>query len=192
MKKLDLSEIVQNVGKRQAYEIDEPCWPESEEEGAVQCLGHVVGKVEFSNTGHLLLARGRVKADFDLECGRCLCRFPAPVEAAIEEQFEIPHYQGGLPRDEEEEEDEVLEDQEPLFVENILDLAELIRQTLLVELPIKPLCDETCKGLCAQCGKNLNEGACGCPEPVDSPFAGLADLLAKGGDKEDKTDSDED
>ena len=43
-----------------------------------------------------------------------------------------------------------------------LDLDELIRTDILLELPTKFLCKEDCKGLCPTCGKNLNEGACNC------------------------------
>ena len=58
------------------------------------------------------------------------------------------------------------------------DLSELIRQTLLVSLPLQPLCREACAGLCPQCGKNWNEGPCDCPtETVDPRFSALASLL---------------
>ena len=43
-----------------------------------------------------------------------------------------------------------------------MDLDELIRTDILLELPTKFLCKEDCKGLCPTCGKNLNEGACNC------------------------------
>lgn len=43
-----------------------------------------------------------------------------------------------------------------------LDLDELLRSDILLELPYKYLCREDCKGLCPSCGKNLNEGPCSC------------------------------
>jgi len=43
----------------------------------------------------------------------------------------------------------------------VLDLTEDVRQEIILEYPIKPLCKENCKGLCQACGKNLNEGDCG-------------------------------
>jgi len=171
--KLDLSEIAQNVGKRLTYQVDElygEVWEE------IRLLDRITGTVEFSNTGRLVLARGRVEAHVEVECSRCLTRFGVPVEALIEEQFPIPNYQGGLAQEEEEEEPVPVED-ELLFVDNVLDFSELIRQSLVVAMPIRPLCEETCKGLCVRCGKNLNEGPCGCPEVIDTPLAGLAELL---------------
>lgn len=59
-----------------------------------------------------------------------------------------------------------------------LDLDELIYTEVVVSLPMKHLCREDCKGICAKCGKNLNEGKCGCPEKeIDPRLSALADLL---------------
>lgn len=49
-----------------------------------------------------------------------------------------------------------------------LDLTADIRQEIILEYPIKPLCKPDCKGLCQSCGKNLNEGDCGCKYKSDS------------------------
>ena len=50
-----------------------------------------------------------------------------------------------------------------LLVENeSIELDDLLREDILLELPTKFLCKPDCKGLCPQCGKNLNEGKCGC------------------------------
>lgn len=59
---------------------------------------------------------------------------------------------------EQEEDDDVIQ----VGPERTLDLDELLRSDILLELPYKYLCSEECKGLCASCGKNLNEGPCGC------------------------------
>lgn len=47
------------------------------------------------------------------------------------------------------------------------DVGQLIRDDILLDMPTKFLCDENCKGLCVYCGKNLNEGLCGCKKPID-------------------------
>ena len=60
----------------------------------------------------------------------------------------------------------------------MLDTDTLLRDDILLELPSKFLCKETCKGLCPKCGKNLNEGKCGCPEKEPDPrLAALSRLL---------------
>ena len=50
-----------------------------------------------------------------------------------------------------------------------LDVDRLIASELMVNLPMKVLCREDCKGICRKCGKNLNEGACGCDDSVPDP-----------------------
>ena len=60
----------------------------------------------------------------------------------------------------------------------MLDTDALLRDDILLELPSKFLCKDSCKGLCPKCGKNLNEGKCDCPEKEPDPrFAVLAELL---------------
>jgi uncharacterized protein len=64
-----------------------------------------------------------------------------------------------------------------ILEEPVIDLDDIIRQQLLLALPMKKLCSEQCKGMCLRCGANLNQNACGCDgEPQDSPFAILAQL----------------
>ncbi|MDO8754775.1 MAG: DUF177 domain-containing protein, partial [Anaerolineales bacterium] len=59
-----------------------------------------------------------------------------------------------------------------------IDLATLLYEYALLELPISPICKPDCEGLCAECGQNLNEKDCGHrPEQSDSPFAKLKNLL---------------
>ena len=60
-----------------------------------------------------------------------------------------------------------------------LDSDALLRDDILLELPSKLLCKETCKGLCPKCGKNLNEGSCGCSsKEADPRLAALLQLLS--------------
>ena len=58
-----------------------------------------------------------------------------------------------------------------------LNLDELVEEDVNLALPSKYLCNEECKGLCLNCGKNLNEGQCDCKAPVDPRLAVLLDLL---------------
>jgi uncharacterized protein len=92
----------------------------------------------------------------------------------IEEELQIPGHTVEALQEEELPEDE----KEPLFEDYILDLTELLRQNIAVAVPIKTLCSEECKGLCPRCGKDLNQGPCGCsPDVEESAFSALASLL---------------
>jgi uncharacterized protein len=56
---------------------------------------------------------------------------------------------------------------------DFVNLTALVHDAILLDLPIAPLCRPDCQGLCAQCGRDLNEGACGCVAPVDPRWATL-------------------
>ncbi|HOK52985.1 MAG TPA: DUF177 domain-containing protein [Armatimonadota bacterium] len=168
--KLDLREIASNVGKSYNYEIREEC-AESED---LRCTKPIVGSINFTNTGNLIVARGKLETEIELECSRCLEKLTIPVNVKIDEQLPIPVFQTAFV----EQEDVDEEEEEPLFRDNVFDLSEYIRQVVLVEVPIQPLCSDTCKGLCPTCGTNLNQGLCNCPVDVEaSPFAALASML---------------
>ncbi len=65
-----------------------------------------------------------------------------------------------------------------LTPEERLDLDELVREDILLDLPSKYLCSPDCKGLCPKCGKNLNEGPCGCEnDEIDPRLEILKSLL---------------
>lgn len=111
-------------------------------------------------------------ANVELECGRCLDAFLASIEGAVEEEF-LPQIDvnTGLPLP--------LEGDELRLSENhILDLNEAMRQDILVRLPLQPLCQTSCPGLCPQCGAVWSRETCGCrPASPESPFQALAELL---------------
>ena len=61
--------------------------------------------------------------------------------------------------------------------EQVLDLSEAVRQYRETALPMQPLCRPGCAGLCPTCGRDLNLGACSCPEePADARWSALAEL----------------
>ena len=175
--KLDLSEIARNVGMRYHYVIDEP----TIEDDTIVSAGAIEGVIDFANTGRAIVAVGEFHAAVQLECSRCLEVFAAPITAHIEELLPIATLLEGEPVEEEDlglqGEDEI----QNIFANNMLDLTELIRQSLIIDTPIRPLCEEACKGLCPICGRNLNEGRCECkPEAESSPFGKLAEILENG------------
>lgn len=172
--KLDLSEIASEIGTSHHYDVKEDC-AEYED---LRCVKPIVGSMDFSNTGQLILVRGNLSTTVEADCSRCLEKVTIPLEVKVEELLPITGSQAEM--EELEEEEEILEEEaEPFFKDNIFDLSEYIRQMVLVEIPIRPLCKDVCKGLCPTCGGNLNEGPCNCPVNLKaaSPFSVLADLV---------------
>lgn len=105
--------------------------------------------------------------EFIDNCDRCLKSFPNVGSADLTARvLREPQ--------EENDDEEVLLCTEDIMIE----LDEVIKDAVLFSLPLKSLCDENCKGLCPQCGTNLNESKCICLDDViDDRFAKLKELL---------------
>ena len=116
---------------------------------------------------------GRVATTLELMCSRCL----EPFEWAVDQPFDLRY----LPDVGRQGSDD-LEIQEDdfstaLYENEEIDLGQLIRERLYLSLPMKPLCRESCSGLCPQCGANLNRSTCECRrEWADPRFAALRAL----------------
>jgi uncharacterized protein len=113
-----------------------------------------------------IFVSGTVESRLRLECGRCLQDSGFPVTLALEEMFRMP---GAAVRP-----DAIYAVGEDLT----LDLEPLIRELAWLAVPMRPLCDPECKGLCPHCGANRNTEVCQCEEMrVDPRLAVLKELL---------------
>ncbi len=117
------------------------------------------------NFAGIVLLKATAQFVFSAPCDRCA----EPVEQATQVSFE--HVVVTQVEDEENDGFVVAEQMQ-------LDAEELLRDNLILWMPSKVLCKPDCKGLCDQCGKNLNEGECGCKKStVDPRLAALGSLL---------------
>ena len=133
----------------------------------------ITGDVHLSKHGHDILVRGSLSGQVELACGRCLESFSGP--AAIE--FDLLLAPGPPTASAADEELSLTDLDLDYYTGEIVDLEGLLREQIILMLPLKPLCSETCNGLCPQCGANLNLTTCGCKTgDVNSPFAQLAKL----------------
>ena len=119
----------------------------------------VQGKVRLTRTNRGILVKGTLHIDIEVTCSRCLSLFSCPLTINIEEEY-YPTTDvvsgASLP----------LPDEPGCFTideHHILDLTEALSQYVLLVIPMKPLCRENCAGLCPRCGRELNQGPCGCP-----------------------------
>jgi len=160
MLKIRLREIPPE-GKDRLFPLDGAWFAENlrdVEGGWAEASGEV--PVSFSRTGSEVLARGEVKARFSVPCARCL--EPAVVDVGA--QFATTFVPAGAGAAASAGDDPDL----ATYDGDEIDLAELVRQQVLLGVPISTLCRPDCKGLCPQCGKELNLGPCGCPSPTGS------------------------
>jgi uncharacterized protein len=128
-------------------------------------LRNLVGTAIIGRTPQGLVVQGKFSAETTLECVRCLKEFVQPLT------FEFTELYAFQKKDMSESELLVPDDAH-------IDLAPLIREYALLEVPIRPLHDPECKGLCIECGQDLNIKDCGHDQGgEESPFAPLKDLL---------------
>ncbi len=133
----------------------------------------VHGEVRLTKTGVGVAARGRFRATIDLACSRCL----EPFALALAEDFDVQYLPSQDFGDDDEHELSGADLDVVPLVEDRIDLAALLRENLLLSLPVQPVCRESCRGLCPRCGAGLNAGPCGCPpERLDPRLQALAKL----------------
>jgi uncharacterized protein len=143
----------------------------------VQLRGPIRGHARLMRTNDGILVSTRYAAPVSLECSRCLDDTRADIRGSIEEEF-LPSVdlRTGVPIDL-----PLADEQLRIDEHHEIDLDEVLRQNILTNLPIQPLCDAACPGLCPTCGERLDAAhTAHAEEPqVDpaSPFAQLATLL---------------
>jgi len=174
--KLNVAQLMKSpVGTTREYDLEET-FREVEDQ---QLTRPVKVHLHLTRINDGILARGDVETGLRVECSRCT----EPAEQALnfhfEEQFRptIDIVTGQALKDDQEDPDE------PVYTidaNHTMDVDELVRQGVVIETPMHPLCQPNCEGLCPRCGANLNLGACGCePEEPSGPMAAmLRDLRA--------------
>jgi len=147
----------------------------------------LTGPVTLTRTSQGVLATGKLRTRLQVECNRCLEPYDVGVELDLEEEFHPTVLIDDVPLDRipKEDEDEALK----IDAHHILDLSEVIRQGLLLALPMDLVCRPDCLGLCPDCGGNRNLGECRCEqEPPDPRWSALKELLSTELDSEERSD----
>lgn len=133
--------------------------------------------LEITPEKDFLDVSGRVSATATLACSRCLIFFDLPLDHQFSLTYsqKIPHdLQSG-----EAQEAELTADQIGVvfFKGETIDFTDAVQEQVVMALPFKALCSETCKGLCPHCGADLNRDTCQCDgRPVSGPFDALKNL----------------
>jgi len=175
---LDLSRL---HGQREHFErtFQPPAFDPQDDGYRVASPVEVSMDVERAGAGAFRV-RGRAVTRLMLECGRCLDEMEVPVDARFELRYVPQEQNQGEPEREIAEDDLTT----AYYREGALDVIEMLREQFQLALPMKPLCAESCRGLCPECGANLNRANCGCDPKwvVDPRLAPLKALL--NGEKE--------
>ncbi|MCK4502340.1 MAG: DUF177 domain-containing protein [Desulfuromonadales bacterium] len=134
-------------------------------------------KLRLQRSGKFIEVDGQLHAVVRLKCGRCLHHYRLPLAESFSFTF-VPQPESC----ETEEEVELAAADLGLtcYQDDVLELQEPLQEQLLMAIPISPLCDVSCRGLCPECGVNLNVSSCECvKKPFNSKFNILADMNFK-------------
>ncbi len=150
-------------------------WRE-EDTGLEFAGGAITGMVRLEKHGHDILVRGHLEGVLEMSCSRCLEPYAAPVAA----DFDLLLIPGPWEVGADEEELTAQDLDQDFYTGENVDLENILREQIILSMPIKPLCAEICKGLCARCGANLNRETCGCkPGESAGQFGKLMKLKGK-------------
>jgi uncharacterized protein len=118
---------------------------------------------------------GTARTELELVCSRCLEPFRLPVDGPFDIRY-LPASEASAEAEREIEEEDL---ETSFYRDDQIDLNELLREQFYLALPMKPLCRDDCKGLCPQCGTNLNTGTCGCTPAWEDPRLAALRALKK-------------
>ena len=115
-------------------------------------------EVQCESLSDGIVVNGHIEAEFHSECRRCLQPVGSVLDIEVHELYQL-----------------VVTDPDAFAIHNDqIDLAPMVRETVLIELPDAPLCRIDCAGLCPTCGIDLNSAKCNCVAPqIDSRWAAL-------------------
>lgn len=165
--KIDVSELRKAKGRSEEFLDNVPDFS-LDVSGQKTTYRDLTVKGDVTNTGEGIYVRGKITGEVDLVCSLCLKNFSVNLETPFVENF----YREGedFPQD--------VEDQLRFYSGDEIDISSTIREALQLILPMKPICKPECRGLCSQCGCNLNIQQCSCKkEEIDPRLAVLGQLI---------------
>lgn len=139
---VDVKKLLTEVGREQLFQSEISLEPFQLGEETIQFKKPVAVELVLRNVSEGIFLEGSLKTVLVLRCSRCLTMFDLPVETAVRELAVV----NPAGRD----------DVFPI-VNGKIDLIPIVYENLVVAIPVKRLCKPDCAGLCAVCGKNLNE-----------------------------------
>lgn len=123
-------------------------------------------------SGDELICQGEVYTEVEVECSRCLELFDLPVRERL--QFVVQMIDSLVVDIDEDTDDFEMIPKSQTFI----DISDRVRDSIVLKISMKPLCNEDCKGLCPMCGVNLNDSECDCmPDKKDERWDALKNLF---------------
>jgi len=133
-------------------------------------------QVKLFRADEMVYIQGQVEVEVQAQCSRCLDGVTENPTLSLRVNM-FP--EGQLPASDADGEVKVDMSDGATYRNGEIDLIEIVRDELVLELPTNPVCRKSCAGLCAECGNNLNHEACSCTPVGDIRWAGLRNLDLK-------------
>jgi uncharacterized protein len=167
--KLNVSRLRKEVGAIEKFQFIIPQLQEIDREVLLKKPISVSGRL--SNNGEALQLIVQLETVLSVQCDRCLEEVLLPLEFEFIENYSQKNDYG----------DETIENNEFIMIEDdLIDIAQAVRENIVLNLPMRVLCASDCPGICPQCGQNLKDKKCNCSsESVDPRLAILAKLKQK-------------
>ena len=170
---VDVRDLIRHPGASRSHRLPEPVADLQVTLARMPDDAPVEGDLLLESVVEGILVSGRLSGPLTLTCARCLVEFEGRVDVDVQELFSRGPERAA--------------DEYQLSPEGSLDLEPMVRDGVMLALPVSPLCRADCLGLCERCGGDRNLGQCTCvEETVDARWAALDALFAdapEGGDQ---------
>lgn len=163
---IDISDLINKNVAEKEVNLSFECNDIHDGNEVIEFLKPVDFNIIFTVVGNVINLDGKLHSELKLICSRCLEKFNYTIDIDIHEKISnsISHK----------------DDDDIIFIDNEkLNIMEIVKNNILINLPIKKLCKKECKGLCQHCGTNLNYSTCKCKndDDIDPRLEKLKELL---------------
>jgi len=164
---LDIKDILGESGLSKWVDIEFSAYDVGLSADGCEFCSPIHLKAEISNINGIIRIEGNISLEYDTFCARCLKPVKCKLSADVSEEFVKTDFAGAF------------NDADLYTYEGSLILLDgVVGTAILLQIPIRHLCRKDCKSLCPVCGKDLNDGDCGCEAKVlAGPFEALAELF---------------
>lgn len=143
---------------------------------SVKAVSPYEAKLQAVKDGDNVFLKGAISCNIELQCSRCLCSFNLLINSMLDIVLSPTHLiaQEGYYELQKDELDI------SFYKDNSIDIDDIVSEQLFLNIPMKPLCSPDCKGICPDCGADLNNMKCSCnTKKIDERFRILEKLIKK-------------
>lgn len=164
--KIDVSDLIKKKSAEKTIDLDVELEGFDYDYEYMKIIDPIQFRGQLDMLGDYFELKGKITGTIELTCSRCLVRYPHELNIEVDDKFS-------------NDQETVDRDVNIIFMDSdTLDITEIVLGNIILSLPIKRLCKEACKGLCPQCGTDLNNSSCGCiNEEVDPRLEKLKDFF---------------